>query len=92
MLNENLWRWSKASGEDILGLLKRVHGEGAALLVVTTRREVAESLGGRVILLDDGRRVDAEGHPLRGDPPASNPVPPAPPPVSAAAPTDGGAP
>jgi cell division transport system ATP-binding protein len=44
----------KSAGE-VLTLLRRIHGEGAALLLVTTRREVAEALPARVIEIDDGR-------------------------------------
>jgi cell division transport system ATP-binding protein len=43
------------SAEEILTLLRRIHGEGAALLLVTTRREVAEMLPGRMISIEDGR-------------------------------------
>ena len=39
----------------MLGLLKRIHGEGAAVLLVTTRDDVARELGGRKIVLDEGR-------------------------------------
>ena len=42
------------SAEDALTLLKRIHREGAAVLLVTTRREVAASLPGRVLRLEDG--------------------------------------
>jgi cell division transport system ATP-binding protein len=47
------------SAETVLGLLRRIHDEGAALLLVTTRRPVAEAMGGRLIEIDEGR--------LRGD-------------------------
>jgi cell division transport system ATP-binding protein len=43
------------SAEEVLTLLRRIHGEGAALLLVTTRREVAEMLPGRIIAIEDGR-------------------------------------
>lgn len=43
------------SSDEILALLRRIHGEGAALIVTTTRREVAAALPGRTLLLDDGR-------------------------------------
>jgi ABC-type ATPase involved in cell division len=45
----------RRSAEEVLALLRRIHDEGAALLLVTTRRKVAESLGGRLIELEDGR-------------------------------------
>ena len=45
----------KRSADDILALLRRIHGEGAALLLVTTRHEVADALGGRTVVLEDGR-------------------------------------
>jgi len=54
----------KRSSEGVLSLLKRIHGEGAALLLVTTRSEVAESLARRIIRIDDGKLVDDEGRPL----------------------------
>jgi len=84
----------KRSGEDVIALLKRIHGEGAALIVVTTRREVADALGARVITIDDGKRVDGEGRPLRGDAPAAQfaralatpTTPPESPPLAASAP------
>ena len=43
------------SSDEILALLRRIHGEGAALIVTTTRNEVAAALPGRTLLLDDGR-------------------------------------
>ena len=45
---------SRSAGE-ILALLQRVHREGAALIVGTTRPEVADALGGRRLVLEDGR-------------------------------------
>src|SRR5438093_2580282 len=45
----------RRSADEVLALLRRIHGEGAALLLVTTREDVAESFGGRVIHLVDGR-------------------------------------
>ena len=47
------------SSEEVLALLRRIHSEGAALIVVTTRLEVATALPGRMIELADGRRRDA---------------------------------
>ena len=63
----------KSSSEEIVTLLKRIHSEGAALLLVTTRREVAEALPARVLRLEEGRIV-------AGDPglPAVE-IPPSPP-------------
>lgn len=52
------------SAEEVLRLLKRIHGEGSALLLVTTREEVAHSLEGRVIGLHDGRLAE-HGNELR---------------------------
>jgi cell division transport system ATP-binding protein len=43
------------SGQEVLALLRRIHEEGAALLVVTTRQDVADALGGRCLHLDNGR-------------------------------------
>jgi cell division transport system ATP-binding protein len=79
----------KKSGDGVLALLKRIHGEGAAILVVTTRRETVEALGARVISLDDGKVVDAQGraiwkaHPAA---PAAEAMPPQGPPMTAASP------
>ena len=43
------------SAGEVLALLRRVHAEGAALLVGTTRPEVAEAVGGDRFVLADGR-------------------------------------
>ena len=43
------------SAGEVLDLLKRVHLEGAALLVGTTRPEVADAVGGRRLILVEGR-------------------------------------
>lgn len=45
---------ARSAGE-VLELLRRIHREGSALLVGTTRPEVAEALGGRRLLLEEGR-------------------------------------
>ena len=42
------------SASEVLALLKRIHNEGAALLLVTTRQEVAQQIGGRLMRLEDG--------------------------------------
>jgi cell division transport system ATP-binding protein len=55
------------SAEEILALLKRIHTEGAALLLVTTRAPVAEAIGGRTIVLEEGRLRNGE-EPLARDP------------------------
>jgi cell division transport system ATP-binding protein len=65
----------KSAGE-VLGLLKRIHAEGAALLLVTTRDEVARALPARILQLDDGRLVSSEpgipaGPPTSGGAPAA---------------------
>jgi cell division transport system ATP-binding protein len=57
------------SAREILSLLHRIHEEGAALLVVTTRIEVGEALGGRILPLHDGRLA-------AGDAPARSPYAP----------------
>ena len=67
----------KKSSDEILGLLRKIHQEGAALLLFTTRQEVAETVGGRLVRLDDGRLVDADGRPLgpvAGAPPRGGPA------------------
>jgi cell division transport system ATP-binding protein len=67
-----------ASAKEILGLLRRIHEEGAALLVVTTRPDVGAELGGRILRLHDGRIAtdDAPGHGPYA-PPAFGATPPA---------------
>ncbi len=57
----------KTSAGEVLALLGRIHSEGAALLLVTTRHEVAEALPARVLRIEEGRIV-------AGDP--GMPVPP----------------
>ena len=69
------------SAAEVLSLLLRVQREGAALLVGTTRAEVANVIGGR-------RYVIEEGH-LREVTPGTSPVPaPAPPRAVAATASD----
>lgn len=46
------------SASEVLALLRRIHREGSALLVGTTRPEVAEALGGRRLLVEDGRLTE----------------------------------
>ena len=52
----------KKSAEEVLALLRRIHAEGAALLLVTTRHEVAAALPARVLQLDDGRLTGGDPH------------------------------
>src|SRR6185295_4746059 len=47
------------SAAEVLSLLLRIHKEGAALLLGTTRAEVANVIGGRRYVLEDGRLRDA---------------------------------
>ena len=47
------------SAAEVLSLLLRIHREGAALLLGTTRAEVANVIGGRRYILEDGRLRDA---------------------------------
>ncbi len=49
------------SGGEVLAMLRRIHSEGAAVLLVTTRPEVAAALPARVLHLDDGKLVDEHG-------------------------------
>ncbi|HTR97020.1 MAG TPA: ATP-binding cassette domain-containing protein [Candidatus Acidoferrales bacterium] len=51
------------SASEVLDLLRRIHREGAALLVGTTRPEVADALGGRRLTLVEGRLSEAAAHP-----------------------------
>jgi ABC-type ATPase involved in cell division len=53
----------KKSAGEVLQLLKRIHAEGSALLLVTTRQEVADALPARVLQLDDGKLVSGETGP-----------------------------
>ena len=53
----------KKSADEVLSLLKRIHAEGAALLLVTTRDDVATTLGGRTLMLEDGRITSGEVFP-----------------------------
>ena len=66
-----------ASAAEILALLRRIHDEGAALLVVTTRLDIGVALGGRILRLHDGR-LAADDVPTRSPyaPPAFDAVPP----------------
>jgi len=62
------------SAKEVLDLLLRLHQEGAALLVGTTRPEVAEALGGRRLVLVEGRlseggRSQSDDAPAGGAPP-----------------------
>ena len=47
------------SAAEVLSLLLRIHKEGAALLLGTTRVEVANVIGGKRFLLEDGRLREA---------------------------------
>lgn len=62
----------KKSAGEVLTLLRRIHSEGAALLLVTTRHEVAEALPARVLRIEDGRIVD--GDPGMPSPPVGAPA------------------
>src|SRR5262245_60089246 len=58
------------SAADVLQLLKSIHHEGAAVLLVTTREEVAAALPGRVLRLADGHLAGSPA-PGAGAPPAA---------------------
>ena len=45
------------SAREVLALLADIHREGAALVVATTRDDVAAALGGRLLGIEDGRIV-----------------------------------
>jgi len=53
---------AKSAGE-VLTLLKRIHAEGAALLLVTKSPEVADAIGGRAMTIEDGRIVSGQTTP-----------------------------
>mgnify|MGYP003335768116 CR=1 FL=1 len=76
------------SASEILALLQRIHHEGAALLVGTTRSEVADAIGGRRYLLEDGRLRESTPNggadrafmpPAMAEPTTTSSEPPAPP-------------
>jgi cell division transport system ATP-binding protein len=48
------------SSTEVLGILRRVHEEGGALVVVTNRPDVAAALPARVLRLSSGRLLAAE--------------------------------
>jgi cell division transport system ATP-binding protein len=52
----------KSAGE-ILSLLRRIHAEGAALVLVTTREEVADALPARILRIEEGRFSDSPPSP-----------------------------
>ncbi|HEY2954993.1 MAG TPA: ATP-binding cassette domain-containing protein [Candidatus Eisenbacteria bacterium] len=77
------------SAADVLRLLRTIHEEGAAILLVTTREDVAAALPGRVLHLGDGRLAGATG--AASAPPAAPPSPAPPPaPQAEAAPAPAG--
>jgi cell division transport system ATP-binding protein len=45
----------KKSSDEVLALLRRIHREGAAVLLVTTNPEIARAFGGRILTLENGR-------------------------------------
>jgi cell division transport system ATP-binding protein len=53
----------RRSADEVLALLQRIHSEGAALLVVSTRMGVARAVGGRVVELEDGRIRNGDAGP-----------------------------
>ena len=50
----------KKSADEVIALLKRVHAEGAALLLVTTSHDVAQAVGGRLLHLRDGKVTEGD--------------------------------
>ena len=62
------------SAADVLRLLQTIHGEGAAILLVTTREEVAAALPGRVIRLADGRIIESTPRPAAPAPAIAHPA------------------
>jgi cell division transport system ATP-binding protein len=53
----------KKSSDEVLALLRKIHAEGAAVLLVTTRDDVAAALGGRRLTLEEGRLTSGEAFP-----------------------------
>src|SRR5262245_2493875 len=64
----------RKSAEEVLALLRRIHSEGAALLLVTTRVEVADAMPARLLRLEEGRL--ASGDPGMPVPPPGQALPP----------------
>jgi len=56
------------SANEVIALLKRIHAEGAALLFCTTRREIAQALGGRIMTLEEDGRLTGDLTPTRAAP------------------------
>jgi cell division transport system ATP-binding protein len=52
----------KRSADEVISLLQRVHREGAAVLLVTTNPAVAQTLGGRLLTLEEGRIIGGDAH------------------------------
>ena len=90
----------RKSADEVLRLLRRIHSEGAALLLVTTRTEVADALPARVLHIEDGKLLKSvaphpspaphggpSGAPPHGTPQA--PLPSAPGAPSSTAPATG---
>ncbi len=75
-----------ASAREVIALLKRIHQEGAAVVLVTTRPDVGEALGGRILRLEEGRLLDDGAAPAAGPArsPYAPPEPPPPPPAPGA--------
>ena len=63
------------SAADILGLLRGIHEEGAAILLVTTREEVAAALPGRVLRLADGNLAAGGARQAAAEAPEGAPAP-----------------
>jgi cell division transport system ATP-binding protein len=74
LVDEPTGALEKKSAEEVLALLRRIHSECAALLLVTTRSEVAEALPARVLKLEDVRLVAGDpGMPVLPGGPVSPP-------------------
>jgi len=64
------------SAADVLRLLQTIHHEGAAVLLVTTREEVAAALPGRVLRVADGRLLESAPAPASAAPTPGAELPP----------------
>ena len=71
--------------------LRRIHEEGAALVLMTTRLDVAHQMGGRIVRIEDGKFLDEQGQPL-GPVETARPVPAVDPAPDAVPDTTGAAP
>jgi cell division transport system ATP-binding protein len=86
LADEPTGKLERKSRGEVLGLLRRLHQEGTALLLATTSEEVAAAFPGRTLRLVDGRLAGENGAPSIGGTPEARWAAPAAP-VAAPTPT-----